>query len=84
KNHVIVTNNQIEGGVNTQVRALLRAHRGMKLNRHIKTIFWYCYTHSTPTQNPKEYLPTMPTDTDTTQLYRHINEYQQWKTTIPG
>ena len=56
----------------------------MKLNRHIKTIFWYCYTHSTATQNPKEYLPTMPTDTDTTQLYRHINEYQQWKATIPG
>ena len=84
KNQGIVTNNQIEGGANTQLRALLRAHRGMKLNRHIKTIFWYCYTHSTPTQNPQEYLPTMPTHTDTTQLYRHINEYQQWKTTIPG
>ena len=26
----------------------------------------------------------MPTDTDITQLYRHINEYQQWKATIPG
>lgn len=84
KNRVILTNNQIEGGVNTQLRSLLRAHRGMKRDRQIKTVFWYCYTHSTASQDPHEYLSTMPTDHTMTRLYHAAYKREQWLATIPS
>ena len=64
------TNNRIEGGVNAQLRALLRNHRGMSLVRRVKAVFWWCYMH---TENPapaKEILDSMPTDDDSNLLYR--------------
>ena len=57
-------NNQIEGAVNSPLRQMLRDHRGMRLTRRIKAIFWWCYMH---TENPlpaAQILKTMPTDTD--------------------
>mgnify|MGYP004443776181 CR=1 FL=1 len=84
KDTVITTNNQIEGGVNTQLRSLLRAHRGTSLNRQIKTVFWYCYTHSTASQDPHEYLKTMPTDTDIARAYHTLYEQDQWLNSIPS
>ena len=40
------TNNRIEGGVNAQLRAMLRDHRGLSIERRLKAIFWWCYVHS--------------------------------------
>ena len=34
------TNNHIEGGVNAQLRTMLRNHRGMSIERRIKAVFW--------------------------------------------
>lgn len=34
------TNNRIEGGVNAQLRAMLRNHRGLSIERRIKAVFW--------------------------------------------
>lgn len=34
------TNNRIEGGVNAQLRAMLRNHRGMSIEKRIKAVFW--------------------------------------------
>ena len=31
-----ITNNRIEGGVNAQLRSMLRAHRGLSLERRLK------------------------------------------------
>lgn len=35
------TNNPIEGGVNAQLRRLLRYHRGMSVEKRIKAVFWW-------------------------------------------
>lgn len=43
------TTNRIEGGVNTQLRALLRDHRGMQPAHAIRAVEWWLYSHS---QNP--------------------------------
>ena len=39
--------NQIES-TNAQLRQMLRDHRGMRLTRRMKAVFWWCYTHSAP------------------------------------
>lgn len=43
------TTNRIEGGVNTQLRALLRDHRGMPPAHAKRAIEWWLHTHS---ENP--------------------------------
>lgn len=78
------TNNLIEGGTNTRLRAMLRDHRGMSLIRRIKAIFWWCYTH---TQNPlpaAQILKVMPTDAQIESYYRTLTHQQQTQATIPG
>lgn len=40
------TNNRIEGGVNAQLREMLRVHRGLPLERRLKAVYWWCYMHS--------------------------------------
>lgn len=37
---VLTTNNRIEGGVNAQLRSMLRAHRGLSLERRLKAVYW--------------------------------------------
>jgi hypothetical protein len=36
------TNNRIEGGVNAQLREMMRNHRGMSEVRRVKAVFWWC------------------------------------------
>ena len=62
-------NNHIEGGVNAQLRALLRNHRGMSLMRRVKAVFWWCYMHTERPKGASEVLATMPTDDDIDMLY---------------
>lgn len=63
------TNNRLEGGVNARLRALLREHRGMSLNRRIKAVYWWCYTHTECPQDARAILETMPTDKDIDRPY---------------
>lgn len=55
------TNNRAES-LNAQLRQLLRDHRGLSLTRRIKTIMWWCYTHTENPLPPAEILHIMPTD----------------------
>ena len=64
------TNNPIEGGVNAQLRALLRNHRGLSLMRRVKAVFWWCHMHSEAPLGAREILERMPTDDDIDLLYR--------------
>lgn len=40
------TTNRIEGGVNAQLRLLLKHHRGMSENHMKRAVEWWLYTHS--------------------------------------
>jgi len=57
-------NNMIEGGVNAQLRSVLRNHRGLKIDRRIKAVYWWCYMHSECPKTASEILASMPTDDD--------------------
>lgn len=56
------TSNLIEGGINTQLRCVLRAHRGMSLNHQVKTVLWWCYLHTEFPATPAHILKTTLTD----------------------
>jgi len=63
------TNNRIEGGVNAQLRDMMRNHRGMSEVRRVKAVFWWCYMHTECPAGASEILATMPTDADIDLLY---------------
>ena len=58
------TNNRIEGGVNSQLRELLRRHRGLSAARRVKAVFWWCYMHTECPETTSEIVKNMPTDDD--------------------
>lgn len=66
---VPATNNRIEGGINAQLRHMLRTHRGLSLDRRIKAIFWWCFMHAECPPSSKE-LKEMPTDRTISTLYQ--------------
>ncbi len=63
------TNNRIEGGVNAQLRAVLRNHRGLTSLKRVKAVFWWCHAHSGDVRTAREKLATMPRDADIDLLY---------------
>ena len=79
------TNNRIEGGINAQLRAMLRNHRGMPLMHRIKAVFWWCYLHCPHHLPTTEALERMPTDKEIAAIYqkmtaqeRMFNELTNW------
>jgi hypothetical protein len=44
------TTNHVEGGINSQIRSLLKTHRGMSKEHQRKLVDWYLYTR---TEDPK-------------------------------
>lgn len=62
------TNNVIEGAVNSQLRNMLREHRGMSTARRVKAVFWWCHVHTECPASPREVLETMPKDADIDRL----------------
>jgi hypothetical protein len=66
------TNNKLEGGVNAQLREMLRRHRGLSLMRRAKAVYWWCYKHSECPLNVAEILKVMPTDDDIAELYNQF------------
>ena len=66
------TNNAAES-LNAQLRAMLREHRGLSLERRIKAVYWWCYMHTESPLNAAEILRVMPTDADIAKEMRLIN-----------
>ena len=77
------TNNQIEGGINARLRALLRNHRGLSVERRIKAVFWWCYMHSPRPLSVSELLKVMPTDKSIAAIYQKISELDKRTSSIP-
>lgn len=50
------TTNRIEGGVNTQLRALLRNHRGMPPAHAKRAIEWWLHTHGEKPAEPHTFI----------------------------
>lgn len=77
------TNNRIEGGVNARLRAMLRDHRGLSIERRLKAIFWWCYMHSPNPLPAAEILRVMPTDSSIKAIYERLNQPEKLQGTIP-
>ena len=77
------TNNRIEGGINAQLRAMLRNHRGMSIERRIKAVFWWCYMHSPNPLSNAEILKVMPTNKSISDIYHTIHEQSRLEASIP-
>lgn len=67
------TNNRIEGGVNRQLRVVLNEHRGLRLDRRVKAVFWWCYMHTERPMSPADILREMPTDSSIAELYQAVS-----------
>ncbi len=77
------TTNRIEGGVNSQLRSMLREHRGLSIERRIKAVFWWCYMHSPEPLSASEILKVMPTDKSIAAIYQRMIEAEKHDTSIP-
>ena len=76
------TSNQIEGGINTRLRALLREHRGMPLDHQIKAVLWWCDRHTEHPASPAQLLSTTVTDAQIAELFATANHRAQAQNTI--
>ena len=77
------SNNRIEGGVNAQLRSMLRDHRGMSVERRVKAIFWWCYARRLDPLPAAEVLRAMPTDRSIVAIYERLGERERLEGTIP-
>lgn len=77
------TDNRIEGGTNAQLRAMLRDHRGLSIERRLKAIFWWCYTHGPSPLPAAEILRVMPTDGSIRAIYERLDQQEKLQGTIP-
>ena len=77
------TNNRIEGGVNARLRAMLRDHRGLNIERRIKAVFWWCYMHSPEPLPAPELLDVMPTDKSISEIYNRLTPQKKLDGSIP-
>ena len=64
------TDNRIEGGVNAQIRAMLRDRRGLSALRRAKAVCWWRHMHAESPLPAAGILRSMPTDDDIAELYR--------------
>lgn len=77
------TNNQIEGGINSRLREMLRTHRGLSVERRIKAAFWWCYMHTLEPLAAAELLKIMPTDKSIADIYRKMTKQEKLSGEIP-
>ena len=76
------TTNQIEGSINSRLRAMLRDHRGLSIERRIKAVFWWCYMHSPEPLSASEILKVMPTDKSIADIYQKMHDAGKHNTSI--
>jgi Transposase, Mutator family len=50
------TTNHVEGGINSQIRTKLKAHRGMRSEHQMKLVDWYLYSRSEYKKPPRKCL----------------------------
>lgn len=50
--------------MNSQLRAVLRNHRGLMSVKRVKAVFWWCHAHSGDARTARKKLATMPTGAD--------------------
>ena len=77
------TTNRIEGSINARLRAMLRIHRGLSIERRIKAVFWWCYVHSPEPLSASEILRIMPTDKSIAAIYNKMTLRDRLKESIP-
>ena len=80
---VPTTNNRIEGGVNAQLRSMLRAHRGLSLEKKIKSGLLVVLYALTKTAFYSDILNCMPTDESIAAIYKRLSSYCQIDRSIP-
>ena len=68
------TTNRIEGGINAQLRIVLKNHRGLSDLKRVKAVFWWCYMHVECPKSMAETLHEMPTDEDIEMLQKTFGE----------
>lgn len=78
------TNNLIEGKVNSALRAMLRNHRGLSIERRIKAVFWWCYMHQPRPLSPAEILKVMPTEKSISKIYNTMNTRSRLEEILPA
>ena len=78
------TTNRIEGGINSRLRAMLRDHRGLSIERRIKAVFWWCYMHSSRPLSAAEIIKVMPTDKSISAIYNRMSSRGQLEYSIPN
>lgn len=78
------TNNAIEGGVNAQLRRLLRNHSGMATMHRVKAVFWRCYMHTECPMSAAEVLRVMPTDDEVDGLFANAYGNEKRGGALPG
>ena len=76
------TNNRIEGGINSRLRAMLRDHRGLSIERRIKAVFWWCM-HSPKPLSAYETLKIMPIDKSISEICKKMNHSDKLENSIP-
>ena len=77
------TNKQIEGGINSRLREMLKTHRGLSIERRIKAVFWWCYMHSPEPPDATESSKLMPTDESIADIYRKMAKQEKLSGDIP-
>lgn len=77
------TNNRIEGGVNAQLRELLRNHKGLSTLKRAKACFWWCYMHTECPASYSQILKTMPTDESISKEYQSLLYNERNFATVP-
>lgn len=77
------TNNIIEGGVNAQIRKILRNHSGMPTMHRIKAAFWWCYMHTEAPLPLAEILRVMPSDDCVDGLFTNASQAQKSTDGVP-
>lgn len=63
KGPIASTTNKIESN-NAAIRAVLRTHRGMRVDHRIKAVFWHCYMGSETPRPFAELVRMLPSDAD--------------------
>lgn len=63
--------------MNRQIRVVLNEHRGMRLDRMIKAVFWYCHSRLECPMNQVAILREMPTEETINELYRAVEELNE-------
>ena len=54
---------------------MLRAHRGLSLERRLKAVCWWCYMHSPRPLSVPDILNCTPTDESIAVIYKRLSGY---------